>query len=206
MSGQSVRRPVMGASPCALERRGVRSLRGGLAVCLAAHLYGSLPFVYLMARRGKVDLKEVGTGNVGAHNLWATSGAVRGVAGWLFDASKGYLPIAVCRRLGCGEELARLAGVCGVAGQCWPVFLGFSGGRGISAFVGASYLIDRASWAASILPMIGGGLWRVVPLLARRSKAPACRRAPRSKAVPLGCFLGVVAFPLADYGRRRPTH
>lgn len=173
-------------------------------VCLVAYLYGALPVVYLLGRQRKVNLKDVGSGNVGGHNLWATGGAARGVIGWVFDASKGLLPVAVCRRLGYPEELARLAGVCGEAGQCWPIFLWLNGGRGISAFVGAGFMIDRPSWIASLAPMIAGGLWRVTPLLARRHKGAAGPlRATRSKAVPLGCFLGAIVFPLA-YVWRRP--
>ena len=44
-----------------------------LAVCLAAYLYGSLPLVYLLGRRGGADLRTIGSGNVGASNQWATS-------------------------------------------------------------------------------------------------------------------------------------
>src|SRR5947209_7197018 len=158
------------------------------AYCLGAYLYGSLPFVYLLGRQRNVDLHQVGSGNVGSTNLWAASGPARGAIGWIADASKGLLPIAVARRLGCGEETAGLAGVCGVVGQCWPVFLRFNGGRGISAFVGAASQIDRAAWVASLVPMVAGGLWRV----GRRR-----RRAERSKAVPLGCLVGTLTFPLA---------
>ena len=100
--------------------------------------------------------------------------------------------------------LGCMAGVCGVAGQCWPIFLRFNGGRGISAFVGAASQIDRASWIVSLLPMIGGSLWRVVLLLGRRDRSAGSRlRASRSKAVPLGCALGVAAFPVACTARGR---
>src|SRR3989440_13064609 len=108
--------------------------------CLGAYLYGSLPFVYLLGRQRNVDLHRVGSGNVGSTNLWATGGRARGAIGWIADASKGLLPIAVARRLGCRKGIAALAGACGVAGQRWPVLLGFNGGRGISAFVGAPFL------------------------------------------------------------------
>lgn len=178
-------------------------LAHGLAICLAAYLYGSLPFVYLLGRRRKVNLAEVGSGNVGSANLWAAAGTTAGAAGWVLDASKGLLPAVACRRLG-GERLAELAGVCGVAGQCWPIFLRFNGGRGISAFVGAAFQIDRPSWIVSLLPMIGGSLWRIVPLLVRRGRSAGGRlRASRSKAVPLGCALGVAAFPVACAARGR---
>src|SRR5437868_13297585 len=86
------------------------------AYCLlpAAYLYGSLPFVYLLGRQRNIDLHRVGSGNVGSTNLWAAGGRVRGAVGWIADASKGFVPIAMARRLGCEERTAELAGVCGV--------------------------------------------------------------------------------------------
>jgi glycerol-3-phosphate acyltransferase PlsY len=170
-------------------------------VLLAAYLYGSLPVVYLLGAQRDVDLRRRGSGNVGGSNLWAAAGAVRGLAGWVGDASKGLVPILVARRLGCREEVAQFAGVCGVAGQCWPLFLRFNGGRGISAFVGAAYAIDRTAWVAALLPMIGGSLWRVAGLASRQRDLGTQIKATRSKAVPLGCFLGVAGFPVV-YGLR----
>jgi len=115
--------------------------------------------------------------------------------GWILDASKGGLPVAVGRRLGCAEPWAAFAGVCGVAGQCWPLFLRFNGGRGVSAFIGASFMIDRARWTVALLLFIAGGLWRAAPLAARRGHAAGpTLRASRGKSVPLGCAAGVVTF------------
>ena len=169
------------------------------AYCLlpTAYLYGSLPFVYLLGRQRDVDLHQVGSGNVGSTNLWAAGGRARGAVGWIADASKGLLPIAMARRLGCDERTAELAGVCGVAGQCWPVFLRFNGGRGISAFVGASLLIDRAAWGAALVPMVAGALWRV----GRRRRRADGLQVRYSKSVPLGCLVGTLAFPLACRAR-----
>ena len=166
-----------------------------------AYLYGSLPFVYLLGRQRNVDLHRVGSGNVGSTNLWAAGGRVRGALGWIADASKGFLPIAVARRLGCDERTAELAGVCGVAGQCWPVFLRFNGGRGISAFVGASLLVDRAAWVAALVPMVAGSLWHVGR---RRSRADRLQ-GRRSQSVPLGCVVATLTFPLVCWARGQGT-
>jgi hypothetical protein len=172
---------------------------------LAAYLYGSIPFVYLLARQRRVDLRRMGSGNVGATNLWVAGGSWRPLLGWIGDASKGFLPYPLARRMGCPRQVAELAGACGVAGQCWPVFLGFSGGRGISAFVGATFWINPAAWAAALLPMIGGALWRVGPLLGQRYWRVRRRlRQTRGKSVPFGCFLGVASFPLVCRALARP--
>jgi glycerol-3-phosphate acyltransferase PlsY len=188
----------------AKDRRSPLLLAG--AAGAAAYLYGSLPVVYLLGRQRSVDLRRVGSGNVGATNLLVGGAPARSVAGWLFDASKGCVPIWVCRRLGFSEEVSQLAGVCGVAGQCWPLFLRFRGGRGISAFVGASsQMADVLGWSATLAPLAGGGLWRVLGKLARHTNG---RASARSKSVPFGCFLGATAFPFVcavHRPRRRGT-
>jgi glycerol-3-phosphate acyltransferase PlsY len=166
-------------------------------VCFGAYLYGSLPFVHLLARQRGIDLAATGSGNVGGSNLWATAGAKRGIIGWLFDASKGCLPVIAARRLGCAENISQAAGVCGVAGQCRPLFPMLHGGRGISAFLGAALTIDRQALGFALAPIIGGSLWRLPSLLRRRTAPLIDRiRTSRSASVPLGWLLGVVIFPL----------
>ena len=91
--------------------------------------------------------------------------------------------------------MAEIAGVCGVAGQCWPLFLRFNGGRGVSAFVGAAFMIDRARWAVSLLPLIAGTLWHVAPTPMRGGRRVDARDGTsRGKSVPLGCAVGVLTF------------
>lgn len=175
-----------------------RDALAAVTVWSASYLYGSLPVVYLLGARRALDLRAIGSGNVGATNLMAGGARALSVLGWVFDASKGYVPIAVARRLGLREDVAALAGVCGVAGQCWPVFLGFRGGRGISAFVGAtSQMVDGPGWELTLAPLAGGGLWRVAGRFLVRAGGS------RSRSVPFGCFLGIVAFPLIARWRAR---
>jgi glycerol-3-phosphate acyltransferase PlsY len=174
---------------------------------LAAYAYGSLPIVYLLARRRGINLQEVGSGNVGATALWTAAGTSPAVCGWLADASKGMLPVLVAHRLQLGEDVAALAGVTGMAGQCWPVFLRFSGGRGISAFVGASLAIDPRSAMGSFVFMAAGSAWRVLFGAGAKGRSTAqILRTSRSSSVPLGCLLGVLTFPwlcrVTNPGRR----
>lgn len=183
------------------------SRRFGFCICAAGYLYGSIPLIYLLGRRKHVDLRLTGSGNVGATNLLASGQRSLSVLGWVFDASKGLVPVLVARRMGCPEDVAQMAGACGVAGQCWPVFLGMTGGRGISAFVGASLaMTDNVGWSLTLAPFVGGGLWRVLPrVLPRvlRRAGTGNLGAVRSKSVPFGCFLGVAAFPLLSAVRPR---
>jgi glycerol-3-phosphate acyltransferase PlsY len=166
-----------------------------IAVWIAAYLYGSVPFIDMLARTRAVNLKDVGSGNVGATNLMSVGGVRLAILGWIVDASKGLLPIVAARRLGMSSKEAGLAGVCGTAGQCWPLTLGFSGGRGISAFIGASYAIDPGCWLVALIPFIFGSLWRVTSALSRNRSIGVELRARRSRSVPLGSLAGVVAFP-----------
>lgn len=176
-------------------------IRGSLALDATlgflAYLYGSMPFVYLLGRQRRVDLRARGSGNVGATNLWSATGNRRALAGWLGDASKGFLPPLLLRLARRARPMPEIGGVSGAAGQCWPLFLGLSGGRGISAFVGAAFWMDARAWAASLVPMIAGALWHAVPLLGRRTeRVKRDLRRTRGKAVPLGCFVGVALFPV----------
>lgn len=173
-------------------------------VYIAAYLYGSFPLVYFLGRRSGANLKQSGSGNVGATNLLATGGLKRAVIGGLFDASKGYLPIFTSRKLGYDGEVVELAGVCGVIGQCWPVFLRFNGGRGLSAFIGASFLVNRRGWILSLFPIIGGFLWHILSSFKYLPCEPGRRfKSTRSKSVPFGSFLGTLTFPLVCYLDRR---
>ncbi len=174
-------------------------LRCALA-CIAAYLYGSLPLVYFLGRQSGVNLRQSGSGNVGAANLLAVGGIKRAVIGAFFDASKGWLPILTCRRLGYAEEVAELAGACGVAGQCWPIFLRFNGGRGLSAFLGASYLVNRRACLISLSLITGGFLWRIFSSFSfPLRKLIDQLKSTHSKSAPFGCLLGTLAFPLACY-------
>jgi glycerol-3-phosphate acyltransferase PlsY len=173
-------------------------------IWIGAYLYGSIPFIDLLAKMRRIDLKDVGSGNVGATNLMSVGGFGPAVIGWLFDASKGLLPILMARRLGANRDAAGIAGVCGTAGQCWPVTLGFSGGRGISAFVGAACAIDPLCWMVTLIPFIVGSIWRVAPALAHRHQSFGAElRAQRSQSVPLGSLFGVLTFPLLIGAFRR---
>lgn len=167
-----------------------------VTACVLSYLYGSLPVVYLLGRSQRIDLRATGSGNVGATNLMAVAGPTRSVIGWVADASKGLLPVMACRAAGLPEPVAEMAGVCGVVGQCWPLFLRLRGGRGISAFVGASaVMLNPAAWALTLAPLAGGGLWRVLGRVWRASGKA------RSKSVPFGCFVGMLVFALLGLRR-----
>ncbi len=188
--------------------RGSGTLFKNAAFIAASYLYGSLPFVHSLVRTRGVNLKSTGSGTVGGSNLWQQTDPATGATGWVLDVSKGALPVLVGRSLGLPPGATAAGATAGVVGQCWPIFLGFEGGRGVSAILGASAALAPRETAIMLPPMVIGGSVRAVPLLwrakNRRLKELALLHSENSKAVPLSVGLSLVALPLFA-ARRRPA-
>lgn len=112
-------------------------LNGAMAL-IAAYLLGSIPTAYLVTRWfKKQDIRQLGSGNVGAHNVFQQVGAAAGIAVCLFDALKGAAAVILASQLfDAPFAFVLLAGLNVVIGHIWPVFLKFSGGGGLAATVG----------------------------------------------------------------------
>lgn len=171
---------------------------------LGAYLYGSIPFIWGMARLRGINLREYGSRSISGSNLWQAAGARVGLIGALGDFSKGIVPVLIGRILGFDLAIICIAGLAAVAGQCWPVFLKFFGGRGgASSFSLALMLAPRELLIASI-PFILAGLWRNVPLfLSKGGERLRFRRRP-TDIVPLGMFLSFALLPLVTWLRGQP--
>ena len=105
---------------------------------LAAYLMGSIPNGLLLARLKGVDLQKVGSGNIGATNVYRCVGKGWGVAAFVLDAVKGFVPAFVFPRLvdSAPPWLGLACGIAAVAGHNWPVWLKFKGGKGVSTSAG----------------------------------------------------------------------
>ena len=105
---------------------------------LAAYLLGSIPNGLLLARLKGVDLQKVGSGNIGATNVYRCVGKAWGVAAFVLDAVKGFVPAFVFPMLmtGAPNWLGLACGAAAVAGHNWPIWLGFKGGKGVSTSAG----------------------------------------------------------------------
>ena len=105
---------------------------------LAAYLLGSIPNGLLLARLKGVDLQKVGSGNIGATNVYRCVGKAWGVAAFALDAVKGFVPAFVFPMLmtGAPNWLGLACGAAAVAGHNWPIWLGFKGGKGVSTSAG----------------------------------------------------------------------
>ena len=105
---------------------------------LAAYLLGAIPNGLLMARLKGIDLQKVGSGNIGATNVFRCVGKGWGIAAFVLDAVKGFVPAFFFPRLvdGAPPWLGLACGVAAVAGHNWPVWLKFKGGKGVSTSAG----------------------------------------------------------------------
>ena len=105
---------------------------------LAAYLLGSIPNGLLIARLKGIDLQKVGSGNIGATNVFRCVGKGWGIAAFVLDAVKGFVPAFFFPRLleSAPPWLGLACGVAAVAGHNWPVWLKFKGGKGVSTSAG----------------------------------------------------------------------
>ncbi|HAA89494.1 MAG: Glycerol-3-phosphate acyltransferase [Thermoanaerobacterales bacterium 50_218] len=107
----------------------------GFLLLLASYLVGSIPFGFLFGKLKGVDLRERGSGNIGATNAFRVLGRKLGVVVFLCDFLKGMIP-ALLGKLWGGPGWGAAAGIAAVVGHNWSVFLGFRGGRGVSTSAG----------------------------------------------------------------------
>lgn len=149
---------------------------------LAAYLMGSIPNGLLLARLKGVDLQKVGSGNIGATNVYRCVGKGWGVAAFVLDAVKGFVPAFVFPRLvdSAPPWLGLACGIAAVAGHNWPVWLKFKGGKGVSTSAGM--LLGIAPAAVGI----GFAVFALVVALTR--------------FVSLGSILAAIAVPAAYLG------
>ena len=105
---------------------------------LAAYLLGSIPNGLLIARLKGIDLQKVGSGNIGATNVFRCVGKGWGIAAFVLDAVKGFVPAFFFPRLldAAPPWLGLACGVAAIAGHNWPVWLKFKGGKGVSTSAG----------------------------------------------------------------------
>jgi acyl phosphate:glycerol-3-phosphate acyltransferase len=104
---------------------------------IVAYAIGSIPFALILARRwGTRDLRRIGSGNLGAANVWRVTGATAGVLVALLDIAKGAAGVVVAEQLNGWAGAPAAAGVAAVVGHIYPVWLGFRGGKGVATSCG----------------------------------------------------------------------
>ena len=132
------------------------------AFAVAGYLAGSMPFGYWLVRVFKgVDIRTVGSGNIGASNVWRTFGRRYGLAAALLDIAKAFVP-ALLATIFVGHLAGVLAGGAAMLGHWRPIFLGFQRGGKMVATCGGAFL-----GVAPIVGGIGAGVWILAFLLFR---------------------------------------
>ena len=161
-----------------------------LLALVAAYLIGAIPVGFIVARLfGETDIRRAGSGNIGATNVLRTLGALAAVVTLLGDIAKGYLAVSVARALGPAPWGGAAGAVLAVVGHCWPVFLGFRGGKGVATSFGAFLaLAPLATLPAALVWIVVTASFRYVSL----ASIMACL------CLPLGTLL--LPYPWAAVG------
>jgi acyl phosphate:glycerol-3-phosphate acyltransferase len=143
-------------------------------VGLLAYLLGSVSFGVVMARLfGLGDLRQIGSGNIGATNVLRTGNKTAAFLTLVLDAAKGGIAVLIAGAL-LGADAAQAAGLAAFLGHCYPVFLGFKGGKGVSTFLGTLLAL---SWPVGLAAC---ATWAVVAALSRISSLAALAAAALS--------------------------
>ena len=170
-------------------------------VALISYLLGSIPFGYLLVRvfRGK-DIRQTGSGNIGATNVARSGAKGLGIATLVLDALKGALAVGLAALIAeskynlCGDfvqhpcapasRLMSLAALCAVLGHVFPIWLHFKGGKGVATALGVfCVLFPKAILVALAIFILVVAITRYVSL---------------------GSILGAIAFPVAAYFMQAP--
>ncbi len=115
------------------------------------YLAGSIPFGMIVARLFRLgDLRQIGSGNIGATNVLRTGNRPAALTTLLLDVLKGAAPVAIFLSM-YGDLPAQAAGLGAFLGHCFPVWLRFRGGKGVATWFGIMLAIHPLSWAALCL-------------------------------------------------------
>jgi glycerol-3-phosphate acyltransferase PlsY len=124
-----------------------------LIALVVAYLVGSIPFGYLLVRwKTGEDVREKGSGNIGATNVLRTTGRSIAVATLLLDIAKGLFAVWLADKLSGGSPLwMSLAALAVMGGHAFPVFLKFQGGKAVASFIGTFLYLTPIPMIAALL-------------------------------------------------------
>jgi glycerol-3-phosphate acyltransferase PlsY len=151
-----------------------------ILVGVLGYLLGSIPFGIVITRAlGLGDLRQIGSGNIGATNVLRTGSKGAALATLVLDAAKGGIAVLIARAA-VGEDAAQLAALTSFLGHLFPVWLGFKGGKGVATFLGT---LIALAWPVGLAAC---ATWLVAALITRISSASALIAAALSS---LWCFV-----------------
>lgn len=157
----------------------------------AGYLLGSIPFGIVITRLlGLGDLRQIGSGNIGATNVLRTGHKGAALATLLLDSGKGAIAVLLARWLG-GDIAAVLAGAGAILGHCFPVWLGFRGGKGVATFLGT---VMALSWPLGLMCC---AIWLVAAAIFRISSLAALIAATASPLIAVAMGQSLIAAAVA---------
>jgi glycerol-3-phosphate acyltransferase PlsY len=138
-----------------------------LLTAALAYLLGSIPFGIVITRAlGLGDLRQIGSGNIGATNVLRTGNKPAAAATLILDAAKGGVAVLIARAM-VGEDAAQVAALASFLGHLFPVWLGFKGGKGVATFLG---ILLALAWPVGLMAC---ATWLVTALISRISSLSA---------------------------------
>jgi glycerol-3-phosphate acyltransferase PlsY len=160
-----------------------------ILLVLGGYLLGSIPFGVILTRlSGAGDLRQIGSGNIGATNVLRTGRKGLAAATLILDGAKGAAAVLLARHFvpGLGADAAMIAGAAAMIGHCYPVWLRFRGGKGVATLLGLSLAL---AWPIGVIFAL---VWLGTALLSRISS--------------LGGMAGAVAAPIAALALGQQTY
>ena len=125
---------------------------------IIGYILGSIPFGLVLAKiMGLGNLREIGSGNIGATNVLRTGNKLAAALTLLLDGGKGVVAVLAARAAG-GEDLAQTAGLFAMIGHCYPVWLKFAGGKGVATFLGILLALNFWVGLACCMAWLAGAL------------------------------------------------
>ncbi len=136
-------------------------------IALGAYLLGTVPFGIVITRGlGLGDLRQIGSGNIGATNVLRTGNRWAALMTLLLDAGKGGIAVVIARQFG-PSDAEQLAALAAFLGHLFPIWLGFRGGKGVATFLGTLILL---AWPVGL---VSCATWLVTFALTRISSLSA---------------------------------
>ena len=118
-----------------------------------SYIYGSIPFGLILVRVIKgVDIRKIGSGNIGATNVSRVLGLKLGLVSGILDVSKGLIPVIIGKYLGLSTTELFFAGFLGVVGHDFSIFLSFKGGKGVASTLGFILALNPLVILIEIVP------------------------------------------------------
>ena len=125
-----------------------------ILLIVIGYLLGSVPVGFILGLRSGIDVRESGSGNVGATNVARVVGKRQGILTLIADTAKGFLPVILAMQLGASLPATILVGTAAFLGHLYPIFLKFKGGKGVATALGV--FLALAPMATLVLVVLFG--------------------------------------------------